>query len=105
MALGSLGSGPGGETEEAISIFAEGTFEHQIELVWYISSGRPDTERAPYFQSIRQTLAVEDSQNPLFNDVARRGEVSAVVCWNVKRLGEGTDRDIVEFLYFPTSGY
>ncbi|KAH9017486.1 hypothetical protein EDB83DRAFT_2528630 [Lactarius deliciosus] len=72
MALGSLASGPGGETEEAIS---EGTFGHQVAaLVGYISSGRPelnDTERAPYFESIRQTLVVEDSQNLQLNDIAR----------------------------------
>ncbi|KAH9009837.1 hypothetical protein EDB83DRAFT_448572 [Lactarius deliciosus] len=72
MALDSLASGPGGETEEAISLFAEGTFEHQVaELVGYISSGRQDTERAPYFESIRQKLVVEDSQNLQFNDVGR----------------------------------
>jgi translation initiation factor 3 subunit M len=83
---------------DAVAIFAEGTFEDQIaELAGYISLSKPEPERAPYVQSIRQKLVVEDGQTPLSEDVARRREVFSVVFGDVKGLGEGTDREIEGF--------
>ncbi|KAF8263947.1 hypothetical protein EI94DRAFT_1772790 [Lactarius quietus] len=83
---------------DAVAIFAEGTFEDQIaELAGYISLSRPEPERAPYVQSIRQKLEVEEGQTPLSDDVTRRREVFSVVFGDVKGLGEGTDREIEGF--------
>ncbi|KAH8989688.1 PCI-domain-containing protein [Lactarius akahatsu] len=83
---------------DAIAIFAEGTFEDQIaELAGYISQGRPEPERAPYVQSIRQKLEVEEGQKPPSDDASRRREVFSVVFGDVKGLGEGTDREIEGF--------
>ncbi|KAH9168178.1 PCI-domain-containing protein [Lactarius sanguifluus] len=83
---------------DAIAIFAEGTFEDQIaELAGYISQGRPEPERAPYVQSVRQKLEVEEGQTPPSDDVSRRREVFSVVFGDVKGLGEGTDREIEGF--------
>jgi translation initiation factor 3 subunit M len=62
------------------------------ELAGYISLGRPEPERAPYVQSIREKLAVEEGQKPLSEDVSRRRELFSVVFGDVKGLGEGTDR-------------
>lgn len=83
---------------DAVAIFAEGTFEDQIaELAGYISLGSPEPDRAPYVQSIRQRLVVEEGQTPLSDDVARRREAFSVVFGDVKGLGEGTDREIEGF--------
>ncbi|KAH8988769.1 PCI-domain-containing protein [Lactarius hatsudake] len=83
---------------DAIAIFAEGTFEDQIaELAGYISQGRPEPERAPYVQSVRQKFEVEEGQTPPSDDVSRRREVFSVVFGDVKGLGEGTDREIEGF--------
>jgi translation initiation factor 3 subunit M len=95
---------------DAVAIFAEGTFEDQVralsavhcgliqgkvqiaELAGYISLSRPEPERAPYVQSIREKLTVEEGETPLSEDVSRRREVFSIVFGDVKKLGEGTDR-------------
>jgi translation initiation factor 3 subunit M len=83
---------------DAVAIFAEGTFEDQIaELAGYISLSRPEPERAPYVQSIREKLTVEEGETPLSEDVSRRREVFSIVFGDVKKLGEGTDREIEGF--------
>jgi translation initiation factor 3 subunit M len=62
------------------------------ELAGFISLSRPEPERAPYVQSIREKLAEEEGQTPLSEDVSRRREVLSIVFEDVKGLGEGTDR-------------
>ncbi|KAI9449883.1 PCI-domain-containing protein [Russula earlei] len=85
-------------TSDAVAIFAEGTFEDQIlEMAGYISQSRPEPERAPYVQSIKQTLAVKPGQTPLSEDLQRRRVVFADVLGDVKGLGEGSEREIEGF--------
>jgi hypothetical protein len=70
------------------------------ELAEYIAQSRPEPERAPYVQSIRQKLTVEDGQTPLSEDVARRREAFSVVFGDVKGLGEGSERGCVPTFIF-----
>ena len=103
---------------DAVAIFAEGTFEDQVrailavhcsliqdvlqiaELAGYISLSRPEPERAPYVQSIREKLAEEEGQTPLSEDISRRREVFTIVFGDVKGLGEGTDRGACQCFSF-----
>ncbi|KAI0294537.1 PCI-domain-containing protein [Russula brevipes] len=85
-------------TTDAVAIFAEGTFEDQIaELAGYISQSRPEPERAPYIQSIRQRFTVQEGQPPQSKSVERRRQVFSAVYGDVKGLGEGTEREIEGF--------
>ena len=62
------------------------------ELAGYVSQSRPEPERASFVQSIQESLAVEEGQTPLANDIARRREVFSLVLGDVNGLGEGSER-------------
>ena len=70
-----------------------------VELAGYIAQSRPEPERAPYVQSIRQRLAVGEGQTPLTKNLAWRREVFSVVFRDVKGLGEGAERGCVPFFF------
>ncbi|KAI0265916.1 hypothetical protein BC834DRAFT_924157 [Gloeopeniophorella convolvens] len=73
-------------TTDAVAIFAEGTFEDQInEFAEYISQSRPEPERAPYVESIQEKLVVEEGQTPLVR-MSRGGEIFLTVLDDVKGL-------------------
>jgi translation initiation factor 3 subunit M len=105
-------------TTDAVAIFAEGTFEDQVrmcldvpsvalranvlqiaELAGYISQSRPEPERAPYIQSIRQRFTVQEGQPPQSKGVERRRQVFSAVFGDVKGLGEGTERGASKFAH------
>ncbi|KAI9441075.1 hypothetical protein BJY52DRAFT_1195241 [Lactarius psammicola] len=82
----------------------EGPFDDQGEaqiskLARNISLGRQEQERAPSIPLIRQRLAVEDRQIPLYGDVVSRREAFSVVFEGVKGLGEGTDHCLFNISY------
>ena len=69
------------------------------ELAGYIAQSRPEPERAPYVQSIRQRLTVGEGQTPLTKNLAWRRELFSVVFRDVKGLGEGAERGCVPFFF------
>ncbi|KAI0787178.1 hypothetical protein BC629DRAFT_1515435 [Irpex lacteus] len=61
---------------DAVSIFAEGTFEEQIrELVNYLAQGRSDEEKASFTQPLEDALATAEGQKPFEEDEERRRAV------------------------------
>ncbi|KAA1473359.1 hypothetical protein DENSPDRAFT_802463 [Dentipellis sp. KUC8613] len=85
-------------TTDAVSIFAEGTFEEQVvELANYIAESRPEAERAAYVQSVQELLQTGEGQTPLAEDEGRRRQVLTSVLGEVKSLGEGSEREIEGF--------
>lgn len=97
---------------DAVSIFAEGTFEEQVnqdtmqsisliftsvstqirELVNYLAQGRSDEEKASFTQPFEDALATAEGQKPFEEDEERRREVFEKVVPEVKGLGQGSER-------------
>ncbi|KAI0089175.1 PCI domain-containing protein [Irpex rosettiformis] len=83
---------------DAVSIFAEGTFEEQIrELVNYLAQGRSDEEKATFIQPFENDLTISEGQPPLEEDEERRRAVLEKVVAEVKGLGQGSEREIEGF--------
>ncbi|KAK7696295.1 hypothetical protein QCA50_000949 [Cerrena zonata] len=83
---------------DAVSVFAEGTFEEQIlELVNYLALSLPEDQRPPYVQPFQDTLTTPEGQKPLEDDVERRKKILVTVLGEVKGLGEGSEREIEGF--------
>ncbi|THH02131.1 hypothetical protein EW026_g663 [Hermanssonia centrifuga] len=80
---------------DAISVFAEGTFEEQIkELVNYLSHGRSDEEKAALIQSFETLLLPQEGHKPIDEDEERRKKVVTMVVDQTQGLGDGTEREI-----------
>ncbi|KAI1796046.1 PCI-domain-containing protein [Ganoderma leucocontextum] len=83
---------------DSISIFAEGTFEEQIqELVNYLARALPEDGRPAYIQPFQESLATPEGQKPLDEDEERRRQVFASVLSEVKGLGDGSEKEIEGF--------
>jgi len=83
---------------DAVSVFAEGTFEEQIlELVNYLAQKLPEEERPTYVQHFRDVLTTQEGQKPIDQDEDLRRDVLTLVLGEVKGFGEGADREIEGF--------
>ncbi|KAI6135191.1 hypothetical protein EDD17DRAFT_45820 [Pisolithus thermaeus] len=83
---------------DSVSVFAEGTFEEQIqELVEYTTRGRPDDERASVLQSFKDVVGVEGDEKPADIDIDQRRSALTLVLDNTKGVGEGTEQEIEGF--------
>ncbi|KIO12424.1 hypothetical protein M404DRAFT_123481 [Pisolithus tinctorius Marx 270] len=83
---------------DSVSVFAEGTFEEQIqELVEYATRGRPDDERASVLQSFKNIVGAEGDEKPVEIDTDHRQSVLKLVLDNTKGVGEGTEQEIEGF--------
>lgn len=95
---------------DAVSIFAEGTFEEQVrqeqlfdllvtnlmsqilELAGYLARGRSEEEQAAYLQPFHDTLSTPEGQKPIDEDEPRKKKIFTTVLEEVKGLGEGSER-------------
>ncbi|KAI6034905.1 hypothetical protein F5J12DRAFT_3670 [Pisolithus orientalis] len=83
---------------DSVSVFAEGTFEEQIqELVEYATRGRPDDERASVLQSFKNIVGAEGDEKPVEIDTNHRQSALKLVLDNTKGVGEGTEQEIEGF--------
>ncbi|EJD01555.1 PCI-domain-containing protein [Fomitiporia mediterranea MF3/22] len=83
---------------DSISVFAEGTFEEQVqELVDYIARTRPETEQAEFKRPFADSLKTSEGQKPIAEDEERKRNVISQVVGSVDGLGEGSDREIEGF--------
>ncbi|KAK0206856.1 PCI domain-containing protein [Desarmillaria ectypa] len=82
---------------DSISVFAEGTFEEQIqELVFYLVRNQ-DEERSVLVRPFQDAFKTENKQKPLAEDTERRQNIFAMVVAEVKGLGDGSDKEIEGF--------
>ncbi|KAJ7228221.1 hypothetical protein GGX14DRAFT_412384 [Mycena pura] len=85
-------------TADSVSIFAEGTFEEQIqELVNYIVRHRSEEERAAFIRPFQDALRTEPGKKPLGEDQERRRKLFSMVLAEVKTLGDGSEKEIEGF--------
>ncbi|KAL0580738.1 hypothetical protein V5O48_001296 [Marasmius crinis-equi] len=83
---------------DSVSVFAEGTFEEQIqELVNYIVRTRPEEERATFIRPFQDALKTESGQKPIEEDEDRRRKIFSMVISEVKGLGDGSEKEIEGF--------
>ncbi|KAJ7591436.1 PCI domain-containing protein [Mycena floridula] len=83
---------------DSVSVFAEGTFEEQIqELVNYIVRGLSEEERTSFIRPFQEALKTPDGATPFAEDEGRRRKVFVMVIQEVKGLGEGSEREIEGF--------
>ncbi|KAH9938025.1 PCI-domain-containing protein [Fomitopsis serialis] len=83
---------------DAVSVFAEGTFQEQVrELVDYIARTRPEEERPLFVQPFADLLETAEGQKPIEEDEPRRAKVFTAVLGEVKGLGDGSDKEIEGF--------
>ncbi|CAL1700391.1 unnamed protein product [Somion occarium] len=83
---------------DAVSVFAEGTFEEQIlELVNYLALSLPEDQRPNYVQPFQDVLTTQEGQKPIEKDEERRRKALTLVLGEVKGLGEGSEREIEGF--------
>ncbi|KZP06729.1 PCI-domain-containing protein [Athelia psychrophila] len=83
---------------DSVSIFAEGTFEEQIqELVNYVVRNQPDEDRAAFIKPFQETMKTTDGQQSLENDPDRRRKIFTMVSSQIKGLGEGSEKEIEGF--------
>ncbi|KAH8094944.1 PCI-domain-containing protein [Cristinia sonorae] len=83
---------------DAISIFAEGTYEEQIlELVNYIARPLSDEQRPAFIQTFQDALVTAEGQKLISEDDERRRQVLSKVLDEVKDLGSGSEREIEGF--------
>jgi len=74
---------------DSVSVFAEGTFEEQLqELLQYTARGIPDEERTALLQSLQDILKTENASL----DQDRRRTALDLVLKNTKGVGQGTDQ-------------
>ncbi|KAF8214029.1 hypothetical protein K438DRAFT_1927230 [Mycena galopus ATCC 62051] len=85
-------------TADSVAIFAEGTFEEQIqELVNYIVRNRSEEERTAFIRPFQDVLKTEPGKKPLDEDDARRRKIFSMVVVEVKTLGDGSEKEIEGF--------
>lgn len=76
-------------SSDSVSVFAEGTFEEQLqELLGYTSRGISDEDRTALLQSFQDVVKTRNA--PL--DEGARRTVFESVLKNTKGLGQGTDK-------------
>ncbi|KAL4247025.1 translation initiation factor 3 subunit M [Abortiporus biennis] len=79
---------------DAVSVFAEGTFEEQIlELVTYLARPLTEEERTAYIQPFQELVSTPEGQKPLSEDVDRQRTILNKVLAEVKGLGDGSERE------------
>ncbi|KAG5639667.1 hypothetical protein H0H81_005850 [Sphagnurus paluster] len=84
---------------DSISVFAEGTFEEQIqELVNYIVRNRSEEERAAFIRPFQDALKTPEGKTPLEEDAERKRKIFQMVAIEVKGLGDGTDKGMPKSL-------
>lgn len=82
---------------DSISVFAEGTFEEQIqELVFYVVRNQ-DEERSVLLRPFQDAFKTENEKKSLAEDTERRQKIFAMVMAEVKGLGDGSDKEIEGF--------
>ncbi|GLB34138.1 putative component of the eukaryotic translation initiation factor 3 (eIF-3) complex [Lyophyllum shimeji] len=83
---------------DSVSVFAEGTFEEQIqELVNYIVRNRSEEERVAFIRPFQEALKTPEGQTPLEEDAGRKRSIFHMVAVEVKSLGDGTDKEMEGF--------
>ncbi|KAJ7167617.1 hypothetical protein C8R46DRAFT_1093603 [Mycena filopes] len=83
---------------DSVAIFAEGTFEEQIqELVNYIVRNRSEEERTAFIRPFQDVLKTESGKKPLEEDDERRRKIFSMVVVDVKTLGDGSEKEIEGF--------
>ncbi|KAJ6616235.1 PCI domain-containing protein [Mycena sp. CBHHK59/15] len=83
---------------DSVAIFAEGTFEEQIqELVNYIVRNRSEEERAAFIRPFQDALKTDAGKKPLEEDDDRRRKLFSMVVVDVKTLGEGSEKEMEGF--------
>lgn len=93
-------------------IFAEGTFEEQVcliyagvlyrlnkrnkvqELAEFISRSRPESERQAFTDTIEETLKTGEGQTPLEEDTGRKQRIISQVLDSVESIAEGSDKGV-----------
>ncbi|TFK43819.1 hypothetical protein BDQ12DRAFT_643487 [Crucibulum laeve] len=85
------------DATDSVSIFAEGTFEEQIqELVLYIARNRAEDDRATFLAPFQEALKPIEGK-PIDQDVERRRKIFSLVLAEVKSLGVGSEKEIEGF--------
>ncbi|TFK55641.1 PCI-domain-containing protein [Heliocybe sulcata] len=85
-------------TADIVSVFAEGTFEQQIqELVNYIGRGRSDEDRSALIHPFQDALRTAEDATPVAEDAGRRQKILSMVIGQVTGLGDGPDKEIEGF--------
>ncbi|KAJ4479179.1 hypothetical protein J3R30DRAFT_3475092 [Lentinula aciculospora] len=83
---------------DSVSVFAEGTFEEQVqELVNYLVRNQPDEERAASIRPFQEALSTVEGQKPLSEDEERRRKIFVKILSAIKGLGHGQEREIEGF--------
>ncbi|KAJ7693878.1 PCI-domain-containing protein [Mycena rosella] len=86
------------DAADSVAIFAEGTFEEQIqELVNYIVRNRAEEERTAFIRPFQDVLKTEPGKKPLEEDDNRRRKILSMVLVDVKSLGDGSEKEIEGF--------
>ncbi|KAF7355712.1 Eukaryotic translation initiation factor 3 subunit M [Mycena sanguinolenta] len=85
---------------DSVAIFAEGTFEEQIqELVNYIVRNRSEEERTAFIRPFQDALKTEPGKKPLDEDDGRRRKIFSMVVVEVKTLGDGSEKGRLSNLF------
>ncbi|KAJ7223935.1 hypothetical protein C8J57DRAFT_232237 [Mycena rebaudengoi] len=83
---------------DSVAIFAEGTFEEQIqELVNYVVRNRSEEERTAFIRPFQEALKTDAGKKPLEEDDDRRRKILSMVLVDVKTLGDGSEKEIEGF--------
>ncbi|KAL1737771.1 hypothetical protein HDZ31DRAFT_70805 [Schizophyllum fasciatum] len=78
---------------DAVTIFAEGTFEEQIqELVNFLVRNHSDEERTAFIRPFSEALKTEEGKKPLSENDDRKREIFSHLVPEIKTLGDGTDK-------------
>ncbi|KAJ6561531.1 PCI domain-containing protein [Mycena vulgaris] len=86
------------DAADSVAIFAEGTFEEQIqELVNYVVRNRAEEERTAFIRPFQDVLKTEPGKKPLEEDDNRRRKILSMVLVDVKSLGDGSEKEIEGF--------
>ncbi|KAF8559437.1 hypothetical protein OG21DRAFT_1431600 [Imleria badia] len=79
---------------DSISVFAEGTFEEQLqELLEYTARGIPDEERTALVQNLQDGVKTDNASL----DQDKRRTAFELVLKNIKGVGRGSDKEIEGF--------
>ncbi|KAF8897764.1 hypothetical protein BD779DRAFT_1608279 [Infundibulicybe gibba] len=73
---------------DSVSVFAEGTFEEQIqELVNYIVRNRSEEERGAFIRPFQDAMRTEEGKKPLEEDEEKRRKVFTMILSEVRASG------------------